>query len=158
VLGLTVTGLETGTFALLAREVTPKSKGSQGDKRRTGKSRRPASVKIKVPWSCKRMCRDFYEGDCESGCRDSRWRYQRDAGLSLFYSLSLMHKGYPPCLPHKYLNAIARCPFLIASPSQRAINEIMRYRSAVLAARSSGSRTTDLSGLAIGSMSIGFNA
>jgi hypothetical protein len=36
VLGLTVTGLETGTFALLAREVTPKSKGSQGDKRRTG--------------------------------------------------------------------------------------------------------------------------
>jgi len=66
--------------------------------------------------------------------------------------------GYPLRLPQRHFNAAARFPFLIESPAQWAINAIMRYMATVLAARSSGSRTTDLSGFTMGSVLIGFNA
>jgi hypothetical protein len=66
--------------------------------------------------------------------------------------------GYPLRLPQRHFNAAARFPFLIESPAQWAISEIMRYMETVLAARSSGSRTTEQPRFKMGSMFIGFNA
>jgi len=69
VLGLT--GRETGTFAVLSKEATPKSKGSQGDK--NVPEAETAFIGQNVPWSCKSMCRELFERIEKAGVETLGW-------------------------------------------------------------------------------------